>query len=52
MGKLANCGLSFGRALLLALLEDNGASVYPNANYCGENREHDFQEQPALVESK
>lgn len=37
-----NCHMSLHRAMLLAMLEDAGAKVYPNALHCTEDKEHNF----------
>jgi len=38
-----HCGMTFRRAILLAMLEDAGAKVYPNSLQCADGQEHDFR---------
>lgn len=37
-----HCGMTVKRAMVLALLEDAGAKVYPSALHCAPKKEHDF----------
>ena len=43
--KCIKCGQTLYRLMLLALLEDAGAKVYPSAIQCSEGGEHDFEEE-------
>jgi|GEM_PF-6195281 len=38
------CGKSLKRLMLLAMLQDAGATVIPSANNCSAGGEHDFEE--------
>ena len=40
----SKCGQSLYRAMLLALAQDAGAHVYPDATACSEGGEHNFVE--------
>ena len=44
--KCNNCGQSLKRLMLLALLEDAGAKVYPSSTHCRRGVEHNFEDQP------
>lgn len=37
------CGMSFRRALALALLRDAGARTYPDSEHCESGKLHDFR---------
>lgn len=47
--KCRNCGSEMRRLMLLALLQDAGARVYPSVEYCAEGQHHDFSEPPADI---
>lgn len=39
-----HCGQSAYRLFLLALIQDAGAEVYPSAERCSEQQEHEFEQ--------
>jgi hypothetical protein len=38
------CGMTLKRAMLLALMQDLGAKVYPDSLHCDGKNEHDFRQ--------
>lgn len=38
-----NCNQSAYRLMLLAMIQDAGAHVYPSAKYCSKDKEHNFK---------
>jgi len=42
--KCNKCGLSLRRLMLLALIQDAGATVSQSANSCSAGGEHDFKD--------
>lgn len=38
-----NCNQSAYALMLLAMLQDAGAKVYPSAKWCSENKGHNFK---------
>lgn len=44
MNKCSKCGESLYRLMLLALIQDAGANVYPSATKCANGGEHDLVE--------
>ena len=45
--KCAKCGQSLRKLMLLALMQDAGATVSPSADSCPAGGEHDFKEEEA-----
>lgn len=44
--KCSRCGMTDGRAIVLALLQDAGAKCCPDALTCDGKHEHDFRFEP------
>lgn len=42
--KCKHCGQQLKRLIILALLQDAGASVFPSATHCTDAQEHEFEE--------
>ena len=47
-----HCGEPLDRLMLLALLQDLGAKVYPSATHCTKKRKHDFSVPDSLSAAK